>query len=93
MIELEQYYKGQKSWEIFIEVFDYNWKNSEFQKTLLSKLDNRIDLAKAIDYIIGETSLSWLNKNIPALDNLTPLECLKSEKLINRLKVCLMRMH
>lgn len=93
MIELEQYYKGQKSWENFIEIFDYNWKNSEFQKTLLSKVDNRIDLAKVIDYIIGETSLSWLNKNIPALDNLTPLECLKSEKLINRLKVCLMRMH
>ncbi|MGB1269691.1 MAG: hypothetical protein ACPG45_08115 [Flavobacteriaceae bacterium] len=93
MIELEQYYKGQKSWENFIEVFDYNWKNSEIQKTLLTKVDDRIDLAKVIDYIIGETSLSWLNNNIPALDNLTPLECLKSEKLINRLKVCLMRMH
>ena len=77
MIELEQYYKGQKSWENFIEVFDYNWKNSEIQKTLLTKVDDRIDLAKVIDYIIGETSLSWLNNNIPALDNLTPLECLK----------------
>ena len=93
MIELEQYFRGQSSWDKFIEVFDKNWKNSEFQKTLLLKVDNRIDLAKVIDYHIGETSLNWLDKNIPALDNLTPLECLKSEKLINRLKVCLMRMH
>ena len=93
MIELEQYYKGQSSWDKFIEVFDNNWKDSEFQKDLLSKVDNRIDLAKVIDYHFGETSLNWLDKNIPALDNLTPLECLKSDNLINRLKVCLMRMH
>jgi hypothetical protein len=93
LIELEQYFRGQSSWDKFIEVFDKNWKNSEFQKTLLLKVDNRIDLAKVIDYHIGETSLNWLDKNIPALDNLTPLECLKSEKIINRLKVCLMRMH
>ncbi|MDO5968589.1 hypothetical protein Q4Q35_02105 [Flavivirga aquimarina] len=92
MIKLEQYFKGQNSWEKFIEVFESNWKDPEFQKTLLSKVDNRIDLAKVIYYKFGETSLNWLDKNIPALDNLTPLECLKSEKLINRLKVCLMRM-
>jgi hypothetical protein len=93
LIELEQYFKGENSWVKFIEVFDSNWKNSEFQKTLLFKLDNRIDLAKVIDYHFRETSLNWLDKIIPALDNLTPIECLKSEKLINRLKVCLMRMH
>ncbi|MBF8149628.1 hypothetical protein ITJ86_06940 [Winogradskyella sp. F6397] len=93
MAQLEQYYKGQGSWERFLAIFGDDWTNSEFQKKLLSKVDNRIDFAKVIYYYIGETSLDWLDKNIPALDNLTPMECLKSERLINRLKVCLMRMH
>jgi len=92
MIELEQYFKGQKNWEEFSDNFNDVWVNSDLQKSLLSELENRIDLAKVIYYNIGETSIDWLNKKVPALDNLTPLECLKTEKTTNRLKECLMRM-
>ena len=92
MAGLEQYYNGQKSWLEFSSNFNDEWKSSEFQKSLLNKLNNQIDIARVIYFHIGENSLEWLNKKIPALNNLTPLECLKTEKTTNRLKVCLMRM-
>ena len=92
MIELEQYFKGQKKWKEYSSIFGDDWIDSDYQKLLLFKLDNRIDLAKVIYYHIRETSLDWLNKKIPALDELTPLQCLESEKTIDRLKACLMRM-
>lgn len=92
MIELEQYFKGQKNWLEFSSIFSEDWESSDFQKLLLSKLNNQVDIARVIYYHIGESSLEWINKNIPALDNLTPLECLKTEKTTNRLKECLMRM-
>ncbi|PKV51538.1 uncharacterized protein DUF2384 [Aquimarina sp. MAR_2010_214] len=92
MAELEKYFDGQKSWLDFLSNFNEEWKSSEFQKSLLNKLNNQIDIAKVIYFHIGENSLEWINKKIPALDNLTPLECLKTEKTTNRLKECLMRM-
>lgn len=92
MAELEQYYNGQKSWLEFSSNFNEEWKSSEFQKSLLNKLNNQIDIARVIYFHIGENSLEWINKKIPALNNLTPLECLKKEETTNRLKVCLMRM-
>jgi len=92
MAELEQYYNGQKNWLEFSSNFNEEWKSSEFQKTLLSKLNNQIDIASVVYFHIEEHSLEWINKKIPALSNLTPLECLKTEETTNRLKVCLMRM-
>lgn len=92
MAKLEHYFKGQKNWLEFSESFDNLWTHSDLQETLLMKLNHQIELAKVIYYHTGEKSLDWINKKIPALDNLTPMECLKTEKTTDRLKVCLMRM-
>lgn len=92
MIELEQYFKGEKAWEEFSANFNNEWIFSDFQKVLLSKLNKQIDLAQVIYYHIGESSSEWLNKKIPTSDNFIPLACLKTEKTKERLKECLMRM-
>lgn len=91
-IKLEQYYSGDESWENFSNAFNEVWTESNFQKQLLSLLDNQTDLAKVIYYHNIESSIEWLYSKIPALDNLKPIECLKDTELTKRLKVCLMRM-
>jgi hypothetical protein len=89
--KLEQYYKGDDSWNKYSSIFGEDWTDSNFQKELLVLVNNQIDLAKVIYYHNTEFSIKWLNSKVPALDDLTPLECLKDIELTKRLKVCLMR--
>lgn len=93
MRKLEQYYTGDKNWNKFSDNFGDDWVNSDFQKSLLGQVDNRLDLAKVINYHLGKTSLDWINTELPILDGLTPKECLKDKETENRLRECLMRMH
>ena len=88
---LEQYFKGEKSWIKYSNLFGDNWTNTEFQLKLLEMCNGQLDIAKVVFYHLRDNSIKWMNSNIPVLDNLTPLECLNDEKLINRLKVCLLR--
>ena len=91
MEELEMYFNGEKSWIEYSSIFGEDWTDSDFQKELLTLVNNQIDLAKVIYYHNTEFSIKWLNSKVIALDNLTPLECLKDIELTKRLKVCLMR--
>ena len=93
MRNLEQYYDGEDNWYKFSSVFGDDWFNSDYQRTLLNQLENRLDLAKVIYYHFDNSSLEWINETLPILDGLSPIECLKSKETENRLKVCLMRMH
>ncbi|MBW1294978.1 hypothetical protein [Aquimarina litoralis] len=91
-IKLEQYYDGDQNWLKFSELFNEIWENTKFQNELLELLNGKVDLARVIYYHNRENSIIWLNTKVPALDNLTPIECLNNDLYINRLKVCLMRM-
>ena len=91
MGKLEQYFKGEDSWIKYSNLFGEDWTNSNFQLKLLEKCNGKLDIAKVIFYHLGENSLKWMDSNVPALEDLTPLECLNDEKLINRLKECLHR--
>ena len=91
MIKLEQYYKEEGSWKKYSSIFGEDWTDSDFQKELLVLVNNQIDIAKVIYYHNAEFSIEWLNSEVPALDNLKPLECIKDSELTKRLKVCLMR--
>lgn len=94
MIKLENYFSGEKTWNKFFEMCnDYNDSQNEDFKKLLKYLNNNFELTTVIFFRRGKHSIEWLNSNIPALDNLKPIECLKNEKLILRLKECLLRMH
>ncbi|WMJ72295.1 hypothetical protein RCC89_03825 [Cytophagaceae bacterium ABcell3] len=91
---IEQYYglEGDRDWENVIKTSMSVWKESDYQKELVDKLKGRKDLAIVIYDRLGEHSLDWLEKKVPGLEYLTPLECLKSQKLLQRLKEALMRM-
>lgn len=88
--KLEKYYLGDDSWKQFSSMF-----NDKPNTQLTYELENifkNIALAKVIENIIGKSSLNWINKKIPALDNIRPIDCLNSPELLKRLKTMLMRM-
>ena len=87
---LEKYYIGEKHWKKFAK----EYKNIKTKNTnkLLELLNYNIKLVNVIEGIIGNTSLKWIKRNIPALNNLRPVDCIKSSKLLKRLKECLLRM-
>lgn len=51
-----------------------------------------MDIAMACHHHLGDRALEWLDSIVPALDGLSPRECLKTKKLRRRLKECLWRM-
>lgn len=92
MNTLEDYYRGEHAWRLFADSFAADWKLCGFKSELIVALGGREDLAKVVFAAVGDAALSWIASPIPALTNLTPLECLQSESLLRRLKVMLMRM-
>ncbi|MEZ5007636.1 MAG: hypothetical protein R2753_05720 [Chitinophagales bacterium] len=92
-MELENFYKGDEDWRNRVTVDSKLWTNSVSQIELLEKLDNHLDIAIVVNGKLGDSSLSWIDGEIPALENLKPVDCLQSESFMKRLKVCLSRMH
>ncbi|WP_289063028.1 hypothetical protein [uncultured Zobellia sp.] len=92
MHQLEQYYKGEENWLNFVDLYNEFWNENNNQIELLKALNNNLTIAKVIYGKMGNSSLKWINEKIPALDNLSPIECTKNPELIKRLKVCLKRM-
>ncbi|MCW1148234.1 hypothetical protein [Flavobacterium lacisediminis] len=86
MIELEKYY-SEENWKGFSITF----QSVNAPNDLIMSLNDDEELAKVIFGILEKDCNNWLNKNIPALDNLKPLECIEEEHLLKRLKVCLTR--
>ena len=89
--KLEQYYLGDDEWEQFISYY-INISNTSHTLQLASSLNGDITLAKTIEGIVGNTSLDWIKRKIPALDNISPIECLNNKNLLMRLRSMLMRM-
>lgn len=89
MTQLEKYF-DEKQWNEVVETCLKYFKEPINLELLELIKDER--LALVIQANLAKQSKSWLNKKVPALDNLTPLECIKNEVLLKRLKVCLMRM-
>ena len=90
MSQIEQYFDAE-NWSKFSLNFKSKENDPKFIE-LVSELENDIELANVIYEGFESESLKWINEKIPALDNLTPKECLINSNLKNRLKECLMRM-
>ncbi|UOK42165.1 MULTISPECIES: hypothetical protein [Flavobacterium] len=87
MIELEKYY-SEENWKHFSETF----QGLNVPNNLIMSLNDNEELAKVIFGLLEKDSNDWINKSVPALDYLKPLDCLEKENLLKRLKVCLTRM-
>jgi uncharacterized protein (DUF2384 family) len=92
--ELENFYAGDIAWFALVELIreDY-WQETQIQKDLLKKVENKIDLAIVIYGRVKNDCLDWVDRKIPALENLRPVDCLNNEFRTLRLRECLMRMH
>lgn len=89
MNRLEQYYTGDEEWIRFSGLY------SNTTGSIVSELENILkdrSVANVIDGILGNTSLVWIYKKVPALDNLRPVDCMDDQALKKRLKTMLMRM-
>lgn len=88
---LENYYPGDGPWKSFVGVWRDDWSACTFKEQLLYVLSGKEDLAIVIYGLCGNGSLRWVNENVPALDGITPLQCLLSIEFLKRLRTCLMR--
>ncbi|QIH33856.1 DUF2384 domain-containing protein [Sphingobacterium sp. DR205] len=95
MNRLEQYFDSSASrgWDTLVKLAtETSWTYSESQKLLEQKLNNHTDIAKVLYALLGEESLDWVYRRVPALDGLSPIECLETPETIKRLKEALCRM-
>lgn len=81
-------------WNKFAMHFNKFWNNTPEQQKMLKELDNNMDIATVVWYFIGsENAHKWINEKVPALDNMSAVECIGNEVLKTKLKKVLMRMH
>ena len=88
---LEEYYKGDAAWRDFAAAVENEIGICPLKESIEKSIPDS-DLANVICFLVGSHSLEWINKQIPALDGMTPVECMNSEAGIRRLKAALMRM-
>ena len=91
MDALENYYSGDDAWNEFVKLFDESKLNPDVLE-LAKTLNNQIDLAMVIYGKVGPGYKNWVNIDIPALENLSPMDCLGDARLVKRLREMLMRM-
>lgn len=88
---MQEDYSTEESWLMYVSLFDNYWNKYEFQLELLAACNGHLDIAKVISYHLGDHSLKWMTSKVPALGDLTPLDCVNNDNLRDRLKVCLRR--
>ena len=90
MNRLEQYYTGDEEWKRFSDLY-----RNTTGSIIVSELENILkdrSVANVIAGILGNSSIDWIYKKVPALDNLRPVDCMYDPALKKRLRTMLMRM-
>ncbi|MGH8781195.1 hypothetical protein [Paraburkholderia sp.] len=92
MAHLEDEYKGDENWEKFEALF-LEFKDAPEVKDIAAKLGGNVGLACVIYKQVGSDGAEWLERKVPALENIRPLDCIDDPVLIKRLRVVLKRMY
>lgn len=90
--DLAEHFPGEDAWRNFVVALASAWSECDFQARLLKELDGQRDIAIVAYALLGEDSLEWVDRQIPALGDCSPRNCLESERGLLRLKSALMRM-
>ena len=85
MHQLEQYYPGDASWQRFVAAFGQS-KSKQEVRDLAQSLKGDIDLATVIYEVAGPGY-----DKVPAMDDLTAVDCIRDPELLKRLRTTLMR--
>ena len=89
---LEDYYSGDAAFHQYALAVEPEWAGCSLKEQLLAAVAGDKDLAVAIHYHFGARALEWFNEVGPALDGLTPNQCLQTDWGKKRLKESLIRM-
>jgi hypothetical protein len=89
---LEDFYAGDGAFHHFAVACASAWAGCTCREALLREAGGDLDLAMALHYHLGDRALDWLERAVPALDHLTPRQCLLTDAGQRRLKECLLRM-
>lgn len=96
-VKLENEYSGDEVWSHFAETAKKEVDSPDFNTDydILNKLKEYLnpheDIAYVAYYFFYNDSIKWIQRAIPILDNISPMECLCSKELINRLREALLR--
>jgi hypothetical protein len=89
---LEDEYTGDADWQDFVDLYNKVYLDDN-ARTLAKSLDGNLDMAVVLYGKRGlEEGLWWIEQKVPALGNKRPADCLKTPKLIKRLRMALMSM-
>jgi len=89
---LEKYYAGDESWSRSVEIFSAHYLDDN-ARLLAEKLEGHLDLAVIIYGKRGiKEALWWIEREVPELEGVKPVDCLKNPELLKRLRECVMRM-
>lgn len=92
MAGLEKYYAGDETWELSVKMFSEAYLDDNAH-LLADELNGCLDLAVIIYGKRGiKKALWWIEQEVPALDGIRPVDCLKDPELLKRLRECVMRM-
>lgn len=92
MERLEDDYPGDADWHEYVALYKEDYLDDNARQ-LAAALGGDLDMAVIIYGKRGlKEGLWWIDKPVPALDNLTPLECTQEPRLVLRLRSALMRM-
>lgn len=89
---LEDFYAGDEGFHRLALACEPEWAGCTCQERLLLAVGGDRDLAVVCHYQLGGRVFAWLDSAVPALEGLTPRQCLQSEAGRRRLKECLWRM-
>ncbi len=94
---LEDYYIGDDAFNKFAQTPDakldadfLKWKKRD---ELINLCKDDLLLSRTIFRIHWKNAITFMSTKIPALDGITPLECLETSTGVDRLKECLLRTH
>lgn len=66
--------------------YDNEWESCDFKQDLLEAVNNHLDIAIVIYGTLLDASMSWVSSSVPALDDLSPIQCMNSPTGIQKLK-------
>jgi len=89
---LERYYAGDKAFAGLVSAYESEWEKCTFKEELLAAVNGNASIAMVTYGRLRGNALKWLVGGVPALDGLSPKECIKTENGLKRLKECLLRM-
>ena len=82
----------EKDWKNFANYYIHVKTERKNTKELLIKFENDQELVGVIEGLVGKNTLDWIERKIPALDNIRPIDCIGNKSEIKKLKKMLMNM-